>query len=186
MIVKINSTDGVINYDIPCFSEDPFYIVEEKLYEKFEKYREANNIFVYGGRAILRYKSIKENKIDDSMPILFIVFNSQNNSILNSFCLFSYNNRNNNNNIENKEINHNMNNNINNNINNNLNNNISNIGNNNNNNNNFINNSLLNFVNSLINLNIGNPNNQNFMNVNFNNQMNEFINMNMMQNFLNK
>ena len=100
MIVKINSTDGAIDYDIPCYSEDPFYIVEEKLYEKFEKYREANNIFVYGGRAILRYKSFKENKIDDSMPILFIVFNSQNNSILNSFCLFSYNNRNNNNNVD--------------------------------------------------------------------------------------
>ena len=45
MIVKIKSTDQEIDYDIPCYSEDPFYIVEEKLYEKFERYREKNTVF---------------------------------------------------------------------------------------------------------------------------------------------
>ena len=97
MIVKIKSTDQEIDYDIPCYSEDPFYIVEEKLYEKFERYREKNNIFLYGGRAILRYKTIKENNINDSMPILLFNLSMQSNMMsYNSFCLFSnYNNNNN-------------------------------------------------------------------------------------------
>ena len=146
MIVKIQSMDQEIDYAIPCYSEDPFYIVEEKLYEKFERYREKNNIFLYGGRAILRYKSIKENKIDDSMPILLPDLTNQSNYMLNnSFCLFSYDNGRNNNN-ENYQINEN---------NNNM---------NNNENNNFVA-SLMDYLNSLINSNIGNDNNQNHMNI---------------------
>jgi len=148
MIVKIKSMGQVIDYSIPCYSEDPFYIVEEKLYEKFERYREKNNIFLYGGRAILRYKSIKENKIDDSMPILLPDLTNQSNNMLNnSFCLFYYDNNRNNNN-ENYQINENNNNN-------NM---------NNNGNNNFVA-SLMDYLNSLINLNIENDNNQNPMNI---------------------
>ena len=153
MIVNIKSMDQVIDYNIPCYSEDPFYIVEEKLYEKFERYREKNNIFLYGGRAILRYKSIKENKIDDSMPILLPDLSNQSNIMLNnSFCLFSYDNNRNNNN-ENNQINEN---------NNNM---------NNNGNNNFVA-SLMDYLNSLINLNIGNGNNQNPMNIPLRNNQN--------------
>ena len=32
MIVKFKSMDKAIDYDIPCYSEDPFYIIEDKLY----------------------------------------------------------------------------------------------------------------------------------------------------------
>ena len=161
MIVKFKSMDQTIDYVIPCYSEDPFYIIEDKLYEKFKKYREKNNIFIYGGRAILRFKSIKENKIDDSMPILLYDFNSNinninNANILNSFCLLSNNNRNN---QINKGRNDNMNNAINNNINNSINNNI-----NNNANDNLTERSFMNFLNLLINLNHDNPNMRIFQN----------------------
>ena len=163
MIIRFKSMDQVIDYAIPCYSEDPFYMAEEKLYEKFKKYREKNNIFIYGGRAILRFKSIKENKIDDSMPILLYAFNGNSNSItnsniLNSFCLLSNNNRNNNNgnNLINKGRNGNVNNNINNNINNN---NI-----NSNANNNLTERSFMNFLNLLINLNHDNENMRIFQN----------------------
>ena len=103
MIVKFESFNGEIDYVIPCYSEDHFYILEEKLYEKFEKYRETDNFFIYDGRAILRYKTIKENKIDDSMPVMLYVFNKENSYYFNSFCLLSSNNRNNNN-SENNQI----------------------------------------------------------------------------------
>ena len=160
MILKFKSMDQTIDYVIPCYNEDPFYIVEAKLYEKFKKYKEKNNIFIYGGKAILRFKSIKENKIDDSMPILLYVFNGNSNSIinsniLNSFRLLSNRNNNNGNNLINRGRNGNGNTNLNNNINNNI---I------NNDNNNLTERSFMNFLNLLINLNNDNANMRIFQN----------------------
>ena len=150
MTVNIKSMDQVIDCAITCYSEEPFYIVEEKLYEKFERYREKNNIFLYGGRAILRFKSINENKIRNGMTILLADLSNQSSIMLNSFCLFS-----NNNNNENNEINENTNNNINNNF----------------------NACLMNYMNSLINFdNSQNPMNSPFRNIiDNNNQMNDII-----------
>ena len=107
---------------------------------------EKKIIFFYGGRAILRYKSIKENKIDDSTTILLPDLTNQINIMLNnSFCLFAYDNDRDNNN-ENNQINENNN------------------SMNNNGNNNFVA-SLMDYLNSLININIENGNNQNPMNI---------------------
>ena len=70
MSVNFSSSDGNINYSIPCIGSDIFAEIEEKLYKKYPKYRENNNIFLYKGSCILRFKTIAENKIENGEPII--------------------------------------------------------------------------------------------------------------------
>jgi len=63
MIINFISTDQAIQYGIPCLKEDTFAEVEEKLYQQFNEYRDSNNIFLFRGNQILRFKKIKENNI---------------------------------------------------------------------------------------------------------------------------
>ena len=56
--VHFISTDQKINYPIACLKTDTFAQVEEKLYQKYEEYREKNNNFIAKGRLILRFKKI--------------------------------------------------------------------------------------------------------------------------------
>ena len=69
MSANFISTDGVLHYSIPCESSDIFAEIEEKLYKKYPEYRETNNIFLYNGKSILRFKTLAENKIENGMPI---------------------------------------------------------------------------------------------------------------------
>ena len=64
-IMNINfiSGDGVINQGINCLKTDTFAEVEEKLYKIYEEYRGSNNLFLHGGNAVLRFKTIEENNI---------------------------------------------------------------------------------------------------------------------------
>ena len=48
---------------------DTFAAVEEKLYQKYEEYRETNNNFIARGGLILRFKKICENHIEDGDKI---------------------------------------------------------------------------------------------------------------------
>ena len=71
--VHFISTDMRINYPIACLKTDTFASVEEKLYQKYEEYREKNNNFIAKGRLILRFKKICENNIENGDKIQLLV-----------------------------------------------------------------------------------------------------------------
>ena len=63
--VIFRTTNQEINCAIKCLKTDTFASVEEKLYQKYEEYRNTNNTFIVNGNKILRFKKIYENKIKD-------------------------------------------------------------------------------------------------------------------------
>ena len=65
LYVHFISTDQNINCPIKCLKTDTFAEVEEKLYEKYQEYREINNNFVSKEKTIMRFKKIIENNIND-------------------------------------------------------------------------------------------------------------------------
>ena len=75
--VKILSSDQKIDCSIPCSKNTVFAEVEAKLYEKYPQYREKDNNFVSQGQKVYRFKTIKENKIDNNIPIIFIADKNQ-------------------------------------------------------------------------------------------------------------
>ena len=67
MVVNFMSGDGKINCGIKCLKDDIFAVVEEKLYQQYNEYRENNNnIFIAGGRIIYRFKTMSENHIKNN------------------------------------------------------------------------------------------------------------------------
>ena len=71
MVIIFESIDESIRTVIKCLPDDTFTEVEEKLYQKFDEFRNTNNIFFSKGNTILRFKKIKENNIKDGDTILF-------------------------------------------------------------------------------------------------------------------
>ena len=69
MTVNFISMDSKIHFAIPCLDTDTFAEVEEKLYKQFPEYRETNNNFLANGEQVLRFKTIKENKIGNGLPV---------------------------------------------------------------------------------------------------------------------
>ena len=69
IVVHFISLDQKINCALKCLKTDTFAQVEEKLYQKYEEYRETNNNFITKGNMILRFKTIFENKIQDGDKI---------------------------------------------------------------------------------------------------------------------
>jgi len=65
IVINFSSFDKNINCGIKCLKTDTFAEVEEKLYQKYEKYRDTDNHFVINGKKILRFKKICENNIRD-------------------------------------------------------------------------------------------------------------------------
>ena len=60
------SGDGKIsNIGIKCLKTNTFAEVEEKLYQTYNEFRETNNVFLAGGKVILRFKTIEQNNIKD-------------------------------------------------------------------------------------------------------------------------
>ena len=72
IIVHFISTDQKINYPINCLKTETFAQVEEKLYQKYEEYREKNYNFIAKGRLILRFKKICENNIENGDKIQLV------------------------------------------------------------------------------------------------------------------
>ena len=72
LFVHFISNDMKINYGIKCLKTDIFAEVEEKLYQKYEEYRETNNNFTANGRIVLRFKSISDNHIKDGDKVQLI------------------------------------------------------------------------------------------------------------------
>ena len=73
IIVHFISTDQKINCPINCLKTDTFAEVEEKLYQKYEEYRETNNNFIAKGRVILRFKKICENNIENGDKVQLLI-----------------------------------------------------------------------------------------------------------------
>ena len=72
IFVHFISINEKIDYGIKCLKTDTFAEVEEKLYKKYEEYRETNNNFRSKGKLILRFKKISENNIKDCDKIYLI------------------------------------------------------------------------------------------------------------------
>ena len=72
MVINFISTDYSINKGIKCMETDTFAEVEEKLYQIYDEFRNTNNAFTINGRTILRFKSLKENKVSDGDSVILI------------------------------------------------------------------------------------------------------------------
>ena len=79
MVINFLSTDQLIRCGIPCLLDDTFADVEEKLYQQFNEYRDTNNIFLFKGRTILRFKKVRENNICNGDTIQIIKPEENNN-----------------------------------------------------------------------------------------------------------
>ena len=69
LFVHFISPDKNINCPIKCLKTDTFAEIEEKLYQKYQEFRETNNNFIKNGKTILRFKKIFENNINDGDKI---------------------------------------------------------------------------------------------------------------------
>ena len=65
IVINFISTDYSIHEGIKCLADETFAEVEERLYQKFDEFRNTNNTFLFKGNQILRFKKIRENKIKD-------------------------------------------------------------------------------------------------------------------------
>ena len=73
MIVYFQTQDQEINHvGIKCLSSDTFAEVEEKIYKKFNNYRNTNNTPICNGRIVLRFKTLSENNIKDENVVQLI------------------------------------------------------------------------------------------------------------------
>ena len=66
------SSDQNINCPIKCLKNDTFAEVEERLYQKYQEFREVNNNFLSKGIKVMRFKKIIENNINDGDKIELI------------------------------------------------------------------------------------------------------------------
>ena len=67
--IQFISSENKINCPIICLKTDTFAEAEERLYRKYEEYRETNNNFSLNGKLILKFKKICENNIQDGDQI---------------------------------------------------------------------------------------------------------------------
>ena len=67
MILNFVSTEPPIiqNCGIACFPNETFAEVEEKVYRRFNEYRDSNNVCIAEGRQILRFKKLCENNLQN-------------------------------------------------------------------------------------------------------------------------
>ena len=63
MVINFISIDNSVHCQIKCLPTYTFAKVEEELYQYYDNLRNTNNDFIVKGRAILRFKTIKENNI---------------------------------------------------------------------------------------------------------------------------
>ena len=74
LYVHFITSDQNINCPIKCLKTDTFAEVEERLYQKYQEFREANNKFLSKGKSIMRFKKIIENNINNGDKIELIKF----------------------------------------------------------------------------------------------------------------
>ena len=74
MAITFMSTDWKVHYSIPCKSNDKFFKIVNLLYEQYPKYKETRNYFLYNGKIIKEYKTLKENNIKSGDIIILNTF----------------------------------------------------------------------------------------------------------------
>ena len=72
MVINFFTKDQNLKCGISCLAEDTFAEVEEKLYKKFDEFRNTNNILLFKGTKILRFKKVRENNIQDGDTIQIV------------------------------------------------------------------------------------------------------------------
>ena len=70
MTVIFYSTDQNIHYSLICKKSDTFSIIKKKLYEAYPEYQDSEYYFTANGEKIKRFKTLEENKIENSQVIL--------------------------------------------------------------------------------------------------------------------
>ena len=73
IVINFISTDQRINTGIQCLKTETFAEVEERLYQKYEEFRDTNNNFIAKGRTILRFKKICENNLNDGDKVIMTI-----------------------------------------------------------------------------------------------------------------
>ena len=73
MSIRFITPERDANCLVKCFATDKFVTVEEKFYEEYPMFRETNNGFLCRGSQITRFRTLKENRIQDGDIILVIV-----------------------------------------------------------------------------------------------------------------
>ena len=71
--IELKKENNKINEEIMIYKNETFAQVEERLYKEYPEYRETNNYFLAKGNQILRFKTIKENKIGDGLEVILVV-----------------------------------------------------------------------------------------------------------------
>ena len=79
IVINFISADYSINQGIKCLADETFAEAEERLYKIFDEFRNTNNIFLFKGEQILRFKKIRENKIYDGAHIQLVKYDNSNN-----------------------------------------------------------------------------------------------------------
>ena len=60
------SDDNDIHYSIICKNVDIFNLLENKIYNKYPKYKEIETYFMINDKKVNRFKNIEENNIKDN------------------------------------------------------------------------------------------------------------------------
>ena len=68
--ILIITTDQSVQCALSCGINDTFARVEEKFYEKYPELRKQNNYFISKGKIIDKTKTLVENEIEESLPII--------------------------------------------------------------------------------------------------------------------
>ena len=77
IIIQFFTTDYKLNQGIQCHPKDIFVEVEQKLYGIYPDYKETNNYFTANGAPISRFKTIKENKLNDGDAVMLNSFDQK-------------------------------------------------------------------------------------------------------------
>ena len=76
LVIHFVSGDLKINKGIKCLPDETFAEAEERLYKIYDEYRNTNNMFLFNGNQILRFKKIRENKIHDGDQVQLVNYDS--------------------------------------------------------------------------------------------------------------
>ena len=64
-------------FSMICKNTEKFHKIEERLYEKFEKYKETDNFFLFYGKKVSRFNTLKENFINDGDIIQMKIYGDE-------------------------------------------------------------------------------------------------------------
>ena len=73
MALNFECMDQRLHHAEPCINKDLFVDVEKKIYDKYPKYKDYNNTFLFNGKPILRFKTVEENKLESGKRIIMVI-----------------------------------------------------------------------------------------------------------------